>query len=263
MPIDYTKAVRCACFSKDVYQSFSNIRFVDYSNQPILINEEKTDTQCAILPDDSGVVIVFRGSESQFDWDTNYEYQQDQAEFDRKIVQGKIVAAQEQIYPYTGESSSGAKMHRGFIRAYFSVRDKIHEYVTTHSVSRVTVTGHSLGGALATLCAVDLQYNFSDTLTAIEIYTFGAPKVGNDGFRDSFNRRVPESYRIVHGMDLVPEVPRWWQGYRSVDKEVRIGRRFSFNFFSQRFKDHAIDQYINALKEKAQQQQPSFTPTTV
>jgi hypothetical protein len=50
-------------------------------------------------------------------------------------------------------------------------------------------------------------------------------------------------------MDMVAELPRPWQGgYHHVDKEFRIGRRFSLNFVSDRFKDHAIARYIEVLK---------------
>lgn len=253
MAIDYSKAVKYAVFCKEVYQNFSNILFDGLTEQPDLISQASTDTQCAILPDGAGgIVIVFRGSESQDDWKTDFDTTQERAEFDQRVIKGEIVAQQDKVYPYSGASSSGALMHRGFVNAYFSVRDRIHEYIANHTISSVTTTGHSLGGALATLCAVDVQYNFSDKVT-IDVYTYGAPKVGNDGFRDSFNRRVPNSYRFVHGMDIVPELPRWWQGYRAVEKEFRIGQRFSLNFLSQRFKDHAIDQYISVLKTLSSQ----------
>ena len=115
------------------------------------------------------------------------------------------------------------------------------------AATSVIVTGHSLGGALATLCAVDVQYNFSSK-AALSVYTFGAPRVGNHGFRESFNRRVPASDRFFYGMDLVPALPRPWQGYSHVNQEYRFGPRFSFNFLSQRLEDHKIANYIAALK---------------
>jgi predicted lipase len=253
MAVDYSKAVKCAVFSQEVYQNFSNIAFGGLAAKPILISQDKTDTQCALLLEGSGIIIVFRGSESKFDWETDFDTPQERAQFDQQVIKGEITADQEKVYPYVGDSSSKALMHRGFIKAYFSVRNQIHEYIQNHEISSVITTGHSLGGALATLCAVDIQYNFASKVT-VEAYTFGAPKVGNDGFCTSFNQRVPNSYRFVHGMDIVPEVPRWWQGYRAVNQEIRIGQRFSPKFLSQRFKDHAIDLYIKALKEKAGQQ---------
>lgn len=113
------------------------------------------------------------------------------------------------------------------------------------------VTGHSLGGALATLCALDLQFNFfSAEPERIVLYSFGSPRVGNSAFRQSFNRRVSNSYRVVNGMDIVPAVPRPWQGYRHVDNAYRIGQRFSWRLVSQRVRDHAIASYIESLREQ-------------
>ncbi len=251
MQIDYSKALKYAIFCKKVYESFSTVQFDGITEKPVLISEPQTDTQCAILPEGAATTIVFRGSESSEDWETDFNTALERAQFDQKVIRELIVGPQEKTYPYAGPSSSGALMHRGFVAAYFAVREQIHDYINNYAVSSVVTTGHSLGGALATLCAVDIQYNFSDKVTTIEAYTYGAPKVGNDGFRDSYNERVPKSYRVVHGMDIVPELPRWWQGYRAVDKEFRIGQRFSLNFISQRFKDHAIDRYIEVLKQSA------------
>lgn len=254
MAVDYSKALKCATFSQQVYEKFEKVRFEGLTEQPVHLLDEATDTQGGILTEGNGITIVFRGSSSEFDWRTNFDFDQERAEFDRQIIQEKIVAAtkQDQVYPYTGASSSGALMHRGFVQAYFSVRRAIHDFIDARELSTVTVTGHSLGGALATLCAIDVQYNFSSKV-AVDIYTFGAPKVGNGGFRDSFHQRVPNSFRFVNGMDIVPELPRWWQGYRHVDAEFRIGQRFSPNFLSQRFKDHAISRYIDLIAPLAKQ----------
>lgn len=250
MPIDYSEALKYAIFCQKIYENFSTVQFDGISVRPILISEPITDTQCAILTDKATAAIVFRGSESSEDWETDFNTTLERAQFQQKVVRELIVEPQEKTYPYSEASSSGALMHRGFVTAYFAVREQIHDYMRNSAVTSVVATGHSLGGALATLCAVDIQYNFSEKVT-IEAYTYGAPKVGNDGFRDSYNRRVPNSYRVVHGMDIVPELPRWWQGYRAVDQEFRIGQRFSLNFVSQRFKDHAIERYVAVLKQLA------------
>ncbi|MBD2327905.1 lipase family protein [Alkalinema sp. FACHB-956] len=249
MAIDYSKAVKYATWSQEVYQNFNGIQLSGTATHPFLINQSDTDTQCALLLEQSSLTIVFRGSESDIDWETNFETKQERIEFDQVVIREQIAGERKQIYPYESGGDSGALMHCGFAEAYLSVRDQIHDYLKTHDVDAVTTTGHSLGGALATLCAVDLQYNFK--YLTIETYTFGAPKVGNDKFCESFKRRVPNSYRIVHGMDIVPEVPRWWQNYRSVDQEVRIGQRWSWKFISQRFKDHAIGAYIEILQTLA------------
>jgi triacylglycerol lipase len=246
-----SKAIQCALLSQEVYKDFSQSpQFSGFPGiTPELIEKTDTDTQCAILSDTTGdsIYIVFRGSEKRQDWNTNLNFKRVELEFEQEVIQKEIVQPQEKVYPYEGKSSSGAKMHQGFVSAYFSVREKVHDYLKSQSTSNLIVTGHSLGGALATLCAVDVQYNFGERY-GITIYTFGAPRVGNDGFRQSFNRRVPNSYRYVNGMDIVPALPRPWQGYRHVDQEYRLGSRFSLQFFSQRFEDHDIANYIAALR---------------
>jgi hypothetical protein len=62
----------------------------------------------------------------------------------------------------------------------------------------VWFTGHSLGGALATLAA--FWYEGKSTL-----YTFGSPRVGNATFRAKFGNR--SAFRITHATDIVPTVP--------------------------------------------------------
>jgi hypothetical protein len=71
----------------------------------------------------------------------------------------------------------------------------------------VFVTGHSLGGALATLATCRLA-SISPPDRPVRLaatYTFGAPRVGDPDFCAAFTR--PPVYRIVHNLDLVPLVP--------------------------------------------------------
>ena len=55
---------------------------------------------------------------------------------------------------------SGIKVHNGFSKAYESiskdVSSKILYLIGQHKTASFLVTGHSLGGALATLAAVDI-----------------------------------------------------------------------------------------------------------
>jgi triacylglycerol lipase len=251
MTVNYAQAIKYAIFAKQVYLSFDSTVFDGVVN-PTLISDAKTDTQCAILPTSGSqsVTIVFRGSDSSVDWDTNFDTKPERADFDKQVIREEIVNQRTLIYPYADKSESGAMMHAGFITAYFSVRDQIQDYIKTHQITRATVVGHSLGGALATLCAVDLQFNCANL--AIEAYTFGSPKVGNKGFAESFNRRVPDSYRFVDGMDIVAELPRWWQGwYAHVNAEIRLSPRLSWNLLSAPFMDHALDKYIARIKKLA------------
>ena len=248
--VDYAKAFKCAILSQEIYQNFDQIQFSNFPDvTPELINHEGTETRCTILSDDrdASIYIVFCGSNSQINWDNSFNVKQGMVEVERKFVCDRTIQNQQQFYLYEQESLSRARIHQWFSECYLSIRQKIHNYLQHHAVSSVIVTGHGLGGALATLCAIDIQYNFYNQVTTIEVYTFSAPRVGNDGFRESFNYRVPNSYRFVYGMDIMPALPRVWQGYRHVNQEHRLGERFSLNFAFQRFKDHAIANYVTAL----------------
>ncbi|MFM6107948.1 MAG: lipase family protein [Sphaerospermopsis kisseleviana] len=259
MTVNYSKAVKMAVCCQEIYQDFSKIAFSSWTEKPILISDKTTDTQLAILADSSAVTIVFRGTESRMDWRYNFDtgkigkdidLQKKNKEFDEKIIQQQIVAKTEQIYPYKKGNNPGPLMHSGFSNAYLSVRDQIHQYIKDNQTANIIVTGHSLGGALATLCGVDIQYNFHPQLSSLEVYTFGSPKVGNKKFCQSYNRRVPNTYRFIYGMDIVPALPRWWQGrYSHVGQQLRLGPWFSYNFISARVKDHDIRNYIRLLEK--------------
>lgn len=68
----------------------------------------------------------------------------------------------------------------------------------------VTVTGHSLGAGLATLLALDLA---SHSLVPNTCITLASPRVGDLTFSHVFNHVVPNAYRVVNRLDLVPKVP--------------------------------------------------------
>ena len=60
--------------------------------------------------------------------------------------------------------------------------------------------GHSLGGALATLAAHDLQAEFR--FQHLHCYTFGAPRTGNHAFAAESSRLVPETWHIINDRAL-------------------------------------------------------------
>jgi predicted lipase len=72
-------------------------------------------------------------------------------------------------------------------------------------VSSVTICGHSLGGALATLLALDVAANtvFKDPAA----YTFGSPRTVDSLFASTYDQVVKTSYRIVNRLDIVPTLP--------------------------------------------------------
>lgn len=153
----------------------------------VILDDQQTDTQGFILPSGSrSAIIAFRGTQQNKDWMTD-------------------INAFHVVYPYEN-TDSDIMVHRGFINAYKSIRSIVHDYINDHELDKVYVCGHSLGGALATLCAVDIQYNFSPDI-AVECYPSGNPKVGNKAFTKSYDKRVPHTIRTYIRTDIVPWLP--------------------------------------------------------
>uniref|UniRef100_A0A0E0MPK4 Fungal lipase-type domain-containing protein n=1 Tax=Oryza punctata TaxID=4537 RepID=A0A0E0MPK4_ORYPU len=74
---------------------------------------------------------------------------------------------------------------------------------------QVTVTGHSLGGALAMMTAHDVAAALAATAAGVRVraITFGAPRVGDDAFRRALVARGVQVFRVIVQQDIVPKLP--------------------------------------------------------
>jgi predicted lipase len=94
----------------------------------------------------------------------------------------------------------------------------------------IEITGHSLGGALATIAAMDLEsgnhvpdrnHIMPRKVDVKSVYTFGSPRVGDGVFAEIYAERLGfKTYRLTHGRDVVPSVPSTLLGFRHVPTEV-------------------------------------------
>ncbi|VDK87336.1 unnamed protein product [Onchocerca ochengi] len=71
----------------------------------------------------------------------------------------------------------------------------------------VTFTGHSLGGAVASLAATRTVIQNLRTGDKIKLVSFGQPRTGDYQFAMFHNAHIPFSFRLVHHLDLVPHLP--------------------------------------------------------
>jgi hypothetical protein len=69
----------------------------------------------------------------------------------------------------------------------------------------VTVCGHSLGGALATLLGLDVAVN--TIFKNPTVYTYASPRTGDSSFTAFYDHMVPNTIRVANRMDLVPKLP--------------------------------------------------------
>ena len=94
--------------------------------------------------------------------------------------------------------------------------------VNKHPSASILVTGHSLGGALATLAALHLKGKLSNFKNAFHFYTFGSPRVGNFFFSNHLNTVFSNGAysRVTHYDDPVPHLPLDIQGFNHGGNEV-------------------------------------------
>lgn len=68
--------------------------------------------------------------------------------------------------------------------------------VAALSTEPIAAAGHSLGGALATLAAIDLQRVSS--FPRLQVYTYGAPRTGNHAFAREYEALVPHTWHLIN-----------------------------------------------------------------
>ena len=129
--------------------------------------------------------IVFRGTKYLADWLTNLNMS-------------------------VSPSNFGQPVHDGFNKAFKSMEPKLRGFVDSLAPGTVTVhcIGHSLGGALATICAEWLKKSGNKKPY---LYTYGSPRVGLQGFSSTCSNKIGAKsiFRAYHKTDIVPCIPFW------------------------------------------------------
>lgn len=135
------------------------------------------------------------------------------------------------------EFGDNCKGHAGFLDAYEELRDRnVYKDVllakTQYPQYNIVVTGHSLGGAVASLLGGYLR----DMFLKLDIYTYGSPRIGNDALVRYIYTQPGKTYRITHYTDVVPRLPPmfWPFCYRHTTPEYWLASgpedRTSYDF---------------------------------
>jgi esterase/lipase len=142
-----------------------------------------TDTQGFIASNSKQIVISIRGTSSFQDW----------------LIDLDIMHAKNPFGP--------GYVHQGFLEAFNSIKDIIDDYYKNNGKDKeIIITGHSLGGAVATLIAAYLRSQ--KNCQKVMLYTFGSPRVGNKDFAAQFSTGFSFPYfRIVNNNDIVTKIP--------------------------------------------------------
>lgn len=145
------------------------------------------------------------------------------------------------------------KFHQGFYdilfdeNRYCNVISNINDHMYHSPIDSekfIYITGHSLGGALATLFYSYLQNNVLGY--EFNLITFGSPKVGNPTFANS----ITNCTRIVNERDLIPSLPfslSCFGDYTHVSKKKQLYGIGSPFYKPWNLEDHSIYNYFKNL----------------
>ncbi|MEW5299856.1 MAG: hypothetical protein WDW36_002830 [Sanguina aurantia] len=117
-----------------------------------------------------------------------------------------------------------ALIHAGFYSLWAQsellpgVTQAVAGLLVLHPDAALYSVGHSMGAAVAQLCALDMKFMYN--ISHVGCYTYGAPRVGNQAYQELFNLQIAESWRFTHGRDIVPSVPLQYMGFHHVSNEV-------------------------------------------
>jgi hypothetical protein len=169
-------------------QPFSGV--VDFIPAPTVINGTGSNriNACLVGKNANGIIVAFRGTippgdaDSIPDWVGDFFFE-----------------------PTTCGSLPG-KVHSGFCHDIQSIIAPIAAAVKAlnPSQSKVFVTGHSKGGALASLGAWLLT---AAGIPVAQVVTFASARTGDPDFRTGYQKVIPNQIRYENYGDLVPLLP--------------------------------------------------------
>lgn len=192
----------------------SKVTYEDFQSANQLFNElgydqvqfiDVSGTQVYLLRKSGEIVISFRGTEPDELVDIMTDLRCKQVPF----IFGSV--------------------HQGFLDALNLVYDPIINQLSQwYNGEKILFTGHSLGGALATLCASKIVHELK--MQDFKVITFGCPRTGDKLFMEKYNELfLDKSIRVINDEDIVTKLPtNVFMKYYHVEDLYFIDDRFNF-----------------------------------
>lgn len=214
---------------------------------------DREGAQAYIFGSDTDVVVACRGTEPN-DWN------------DVKADVNAFMVVAETV----------GRVHRGFKQEVDDLWPQLEELIADEERT-LWFTGHSLGGAMATISAGRCYLAHIPAIPE-GVYTFGSPRVGTKRY---INHADVNLVRWVNNNDIVPRIPPTWMGYRHTGRRIYINTYGKVRRMTKRqrtkdrwrgfmeslkkgkvdhFSDHAIARYVDhigdAVDEATRPQSP-------
>lgn len=96
----------------------------------------------------------------------------------------------------------------------------LKQLAKSHRDYKIVATGHSLGGAVASLAAAQLRNDGYD----VALYTFGSPRIAGSKLSNYITNQPGGNFRVTHWNDLVPRLPPIVFGFVHISPEYYINK---------------------------------------
>jgi len=156
---------------------------------------DRKDTQGFVIAKNDMIIVAFRGTEIT-------------------DLQDVMTDARIQLMKFPGRRG---KAHTGFWGGLNLVWKDLLAIIQEEqkTAQPIFITGHSLGGALATLATARFRLEMDKPINGL--YTFGAPRAGDRDFASAFNADFkPRAFRYVNNNDVITRVPAREMNYSHV-----------------------------------------------
>jgi len=180
------------------------------------------------------VQITFKGSQERIDWATNFAFTKS-AFFDTELKVHKGFQRSIELFEESFREHCATEENTFFTRLYDTLQEKD---------TKIILTGHSLGGALATLAACRF-YDLGIKPENLVVYSFGAPPVGSQKFIDAYQNKF-SIYRFANTLDIVPLVDKLLFAFKQ-QQLLHIGKKIELA--SNEGEVHGLSGYIDNMSE--------------
>ena len=159
------------------------------------------------------------------------------------------------------------KVHRGFKLYTDKIWDSLIEFLKSNKSENkeLWITGHSLGGAMATVMAKRFAEK-NELKTPTMLFTYGSPRVGNSDYVNSVDKEIVH-HRFMNDGDIVTKIPTaplyFHCGFlHHINKDGKVDLYYKINWFDTIVdslkhpiksligdaKDHSSDNYVALLE---------------
>jgi len=176
-----------------------------------------TKASALVVAHDGDIYVAFRGSKESEDF----------------IQDAKFELVPLCYLRHNSSQPCAVRVHRGFLEDFdalsVAVINQVRNWLDVMPQAKVYITGHSLGGGIAILCAFVMARQH---LPVRAVVTFGQPRVGNAAFKELYNEsRVTTcfgddhalsdiTHHVINADDPVPLLPPLLNGYRDEGNEI-------------------------------------------